>query len=281
MNVVAEDYLATILVILGCFAIYQQDLTSMRVLMDTNNKDCCERFVASFYSTIVPITNNTFVYDFNKLALKIHILAKKNFHFVSVSPCLYQPDNTCRICKSPDIEHYDERVICNKCGIVFSSRSAISWQDVGRIHTSPYYTYDRKSQFSEYLLNYQAKCKNVDYSVLQGLPEHIPNKSDFWYTLKSVCGHRIPIDHVHALYYKYTNISPPNLSRIENKLLTDFDLICKTKTTNFSNQIMTFSLLNKYGITTTYSDVLISQVSQKEFKNMGAVFKLLKWTFVS
>lgn len=236
-------------------------------------------FVSNGYTNI-----NTFefVKKFNDIILNCHIYAKLNNLFFPVSSLDYPNDSVCINCKAKKDKFIEGIHICEKCGLLSRIHGAVAWGDVCRIHSGPSYSYDRRLQFKEHLLQYEGKCgENVDFSILERFNKLTPpSKMAFYNILKTINKTKsLKLNHVHALYYKYTGISPPVLTAIEPNLLADFDKFIKLTggKITVSNQFLTYQFLNRYGYETSKDDVLL----EESFTNYGDllinIFNSLKW----
>jgi hypothetical protein len=173
---------------------------------------------------------------------------------------------------------------CDGCGQIKQIPNATAWADVSRVHALPIYSYDRKVQFKETILLYQGKCIKIDLSILKKIILS-PNmtKIEFFYALKNVTKVRTYFDHVHALYYHAFNKKPPNLTKIENKLLADFEKFTLEYSNTFkncsiSNSFLIYQFLNRYGIPTSKDDVLLmDSLDNLVYKQCQTVFIKLGW----
>ena len=251
-------------------------------------------FVASFFKLATATatacareTMECFVYEFNRLVLTIHILMKKLTHalvFVPTSPIAFSPTRACLNCTGCGFIESDGSVQCDECGLIIRNQIAVAWSDVSRVHAAPIYSYDKKVQFKECILQYQGRCNAIDYELLNCIA-HSPSmtKIDFLHALKAHTKQRSHIEQVHALYYHAVGKTPPNLTCIENNLLQDFDCFIhhysKSKSHNYiSNQYLLYQFLNRYGFVTSKADVLlVDYVDSIPDKQCQAIFQKLNW----
>jgi hypothetical protein len=176
----------------------------------------------------------------------------------------------------------DGHTQCNVCGLICRNTIAIAWADVSRVHAAPVYSYNKKLQFKECILQYQGKSSPIDLNLVKKLnAESIEmTKIEFMDLLKTISKNRSNLDQVHSLYYHIYKIQPPDLVSIENNLLKDFDkfnkLYSEIGSAHIPHQFLLFQFLNRYGYKTSASDVLLvdSMIPSPECLQ---VFKECNW----
>lgn len=171
---------------------------------------------------------------------------------------------TCPNGKNFDI--VDENIyICKDCG---TQREVLlhstSYKDIDRVNISTKYSYDRKVHFRDCINQYQGKQNStIDQKVYDALEDQferhhllIGDKD----TEKEIRFSKITKDHiamflkelsytkhyenVNLIHYNFTGIKPDDISRLEDKLLNDFDVLTETYDTLFKNKIERTNFIN-------------------------------------
>jgi hypothetical protein len=259
----AQKFIVVITALITCTS-FKHYILNAQKLIDKDVNVNKLNYSLNFFKQIKnePKNFDSFVYEFNSQIQDLHIAAKKENVFVPVSPLAFGNDKICINCKGKDYYECEGSMHCNLCGLIKRSHLAIAWSDVSRVHAAPIYTYDRKVQFKEWILQYQGKC-NTDYSLVNKIkcPLKKITKIEFLNLLKSITKQRTNLEQVHSLYYHIYKITPPDLSRIENNLLQDFvnfnKIYEKIGTVHIPHQFLLFQFLNRYGFKTTSDDVLL------------------------
>lgn len=224
---------------------------------------------------------------FNKCALDLHIALKKQGIFIDTSFCAPLPQTDCEVCGQDKIVTVEGEQFCDGCGLITRQETAASWADVTRVHLTPKYSYDRRVQFKDQVLQFQGKGK-VDRDLVKILREKFfgqkMTKTQFLTELKQITKQRCHFDQVHCLYYRIFNCIAPNFSEVENKILNDFDrysqafasLVQQDKTKTFSNnQLLLFQLLKRHGIKVSRDDLMVTGIVVDA--QMKKVFNALNW----
>lgn len=203
--------------------------------------------------------------------------------------------------------------ICMECG---SQQEKIehttSYKDVDRVNISTKYTYDRKVHFRDCINQYQGKQNcTIDPKIYDDLEDiferhHLleGNKS----TKKQIRFNKITKDHVLMflkelgyskhyenailIHYNITGKKPDDISYLEDKLLSDFDILVetydklfknKTSRVNFiSTQYVLYQLLQKYHHCCRKEDfVILKTMDRKSFHDSVCkeLFSTLGWSF--
>lgn len=244
-----------------------------------------DQFLANFFnfenkSNIS--SQNDFVYDFNSNVLKLHVAAKKINVFVPVSPLEFEQTKLCNC--GVDYIEFETWSQCSNCGCIERQHDAIAWADVSRVHSAPVYMNDRKIQFKEWLLQFQGKGRTVFELDKTKHFDKSMTKLEFLHQIKRFPpAQKFHTDQIHALYYAFKNIEPPNLTQVENRLLCDFDLFSSKysksscqKNFNGLNQFLLFQFLKRYKIAVSLDDVLLTDIQPD--RGCIEVFASLGWT---
>jgi len=274
----AQLFLNNLSGFIGANIIYRAFIDKSQDVLDSYWRTQNSLFLSAFFDNASPRQKGTktlyyFVMIFNALILALHIRAKiEESLFLPTSPISFPPKKTCISCHKDEFEDDGDSIMCLNCGFFSRQCYAASWNDITRVYIAPIYTYNRRAQFKEYILQYQGKCVKVDYSILDKLliPRNRPcSKKEFLDTLRSSIKDKFYIDHIHALYYKFFNITPPNISHATYTALIYFDqffnvynnISWKKRITNdkyVSNQFLLYQFLNNIGISTSLDDVLVN-----------------------
>ena len=276
----AQKYLGQVALVLFCLQIMAPRVELAYKMLNDHHYSHENSFVEGFFSKTEPSTNNDlFVAKFNSFMLDIHIDSKKESKFISVSPLGFSTTMNCTVCNTCNFTEVDDCTFCDSCGLLTRSPVAVAWADVTRIHASPNYSYDRKLQFKEFLLQFQGKCSLIDYSILDNMIGKYRSKLDFLHALKNIRKQRINIEQIHALYYRYNMLPCPDLSWCENMLLNDFDKFINaySSKTSVSNQTLVYQFLNRYGVKTSRDDVLLCETISNYDENFTKTFLKLGW----
>lgn len=258
-----------------------------QVLIDKQKSIVKQNFVNIFFNKEIKTKDHEdFVKEFNEEVLKLHIICKKNDLFVPLSPLGFEKTNKCFCCGESEFIDCDGSLQCKSCAMIIRNKGAIAWSDITRVHTAPVYTYDKKVQFKDFLLQYQGKCSSVDLRLLDNLSIYPKmTRIDFFQTLKSKTKVRATLDQVHLLYYKAFSLKAPDLTLVENLLLEDFDKfvkVCGNEPLLVSNQFLLYQFLNRYGYKTKKDDVLlVDTLDSLPDKACRKVFQKLKWEIFS
>lgn len=234
-----------------------------------------------------------FVITFNTLIMALHIKAKlEESRFLPTSPISFPPQKTCISCYRNEFEDDGDSLMCLNCGLFIRQCYAASWNDITRVYIAPIYTYNRRAQFKEYILQYQGRCIRIDYSILDKLlipRDKLCSKKEFLDILRTSIKDKLCIDHIHALYYRFFNKPPPNISHVTYELLVCFDkffaaynnILWQNRSINdkyVSNQFLLYQFLNNMGISTTLDDVLVNDnLSNSNQKFFNDIFGVLNW----
>lgn len=270
----AQQFLNNLYTLVGITSIYQIFFDKCQNLIDNYWKNEKVQFLNNFFKSRENIPQNIdhFVSMFNNLIMVLHIKIKKETgQFIPISKLNFQKKINCINCNNNNFEYNENMIMCNECGLVNRNLFAPSWNDVARVYIAPIYTYNRKNQFREYILQYQGKCLNINYSILDNLLIKKTNKItkyEFLNIVRTTLKDKLKIEHVHGLYYKFYNIEIQDLSIVENNLLNNFDQFFnqlhnsmwkneKIYEIFISNQFLLYQFLNLNNVPTTKDDVLL------------------------
>jgi len=248
------------------------------------------------------------VHNFVKIAQK--------YHKIDLKPVEKKHRMVCDDCPNrKDFIIEDNALICVECG---SQQDIIqhvtSYKDVDRVNIATKYTYDRKVHFRDCINQYQGKqnctIEQKVYTDLEDIFERhhllVGDKN----TKKEVRFSRITKEHVlmflreldyakhyenvNLIYYNMTCKKPDDISYLEDKLLTDFDLLVETYDKHFkhkvervnfiSTQYVLFQLLQRHKHPCKKEDfVILKTMDRKAFHDAlcKEIFQQLNWNFKS
>jgi len=248
-----------------------------------NHLDYFKKF---FTNTSVNYNENKIILELNKKILNLHIFLKEKI-FIPTSTLDFKKNLMCITC---DLELKNEGIIniCEGCGYTTRNQFTMAWSDVSRVHANPIYFYDRTNQFKSFLISFQGKNSNVDYSILKIFKnKNLMNKIQFFNYLKKYTNEKNDLENIHSLYYKFYNIKPPVLGDREINIISDFEYFTnfkfsniKYKDLNISNQFLAYQLLNKNNIKTLKDDVLLTEYFGKYSDSLfRKMMKELGWKY--
>lgn len=167
----------------------------------------------------------------------------------------------------------DTIYVCKECGEQQENfGTIISYKDIDRVNMSIKYSYDRKIHFRDCLNQYQGKQNsNIPKEVYNNLFEQyckhglIENKKNCKFMdldkkeRESLCS-KITKDHINMflkelgytkhyeninlLHYNMTGIKPDDIYYLEDKLLTDFDMLIEIYDKKFKNRTARSNFIN-------------------------------------
>lgn len=203
----------------------------------------------------------------------------------------------------------EDSYICSECGSQQELlQYSMSYKDSDRINITTKYTYDRKVHFRDCINQYQGKQNcTIDQKIYDDLEatfkaHHLLVESDS----KEVRFSRITKEHVLMflkelgyskhyenvilIHYNMTGKKPDDISHLEDKLLTDFDLLLKTYDKHFKNKVervnfistqyVLYQLLQRYKHPCKKEDfVILKTVDRKVFHDSVCekLFSILGW----
>jgi hypothetical protein len=203
--------------------------------------------------------------------------------------------------------------ICIDCGSQQEKiENTTSYKDVDRVNISTKYTYDRKIHFRDCINQYQGKQNcTIDQKVYDDLEDifhrhHLISgdnsvKKDIRYKkitkehvlmfLKEL-GYSKHYENANLIHYNLTGKKPDDISHLEDKLLSDFEILVETydklfkkkvSRVNFiSTQYVLYQLLQKYHHTCKKEDfVILKTMDRKSFHDSicRELFSNLGWSF--
>lgn len=297
----SQQYINSLNQLLGVSTIYGALIEKAQSVVDNYWKSRKNTFIASFFQQSGVNSEQDvsyFVCMFNILILRLHVMAKRDMGvFLPISPASF-PDKVknCRNCgadssTSSDAEscHYN---ICDGCGMISKRTFAASWNDIARVYIAPSYTYNRKGQFKECMLQYQGKCTGVNYSLVENLMaprEPRLTKIQFLKFLRSNLKEDFKSEHVHSLYYRFYSIQPPNFSNTENLILEKFDKVMRShseiaklsgvpSSNNIPNNFLLYQFLKQLGVRVDPDDLMVSETCKTLAAEAAApAFSQLGW----
>lgn len=158
----------------------------------------------------------------------------------------YEKKEICTSCLSKNLVYSENAQICLSCGMEsMTGANPLSYRDISRINILQKYTYERRSHFRDCINQFQGKqnCKIPD-TVYQQLEEqflkhnllHGDNTTPKEIRYAKVQKEHILLflkelrqdkhyENVNYIYSQLTGIRCPDISHIEEQLMTDFDTL--------------------------------------------------------
>ena len=222
---------------------------------------------------------------------------------------------SCNLCNSQNCIINDTYYVCKDCGnnLVTTNDQIISYKDISRISISYKYSYDRRSHFRESIRRFQGKqSTNIPSSVFhaiyselknyQLLPEDYDIKQNDTTVLENINREHIAIilkelnyskyyEDLTYIYHKITRKPIPNISHLEDVLMSDFDqllelydnLYSKFERKNFiNNSYVLYQLLRKNNLSCPKSYFSILKTNdRKQWHDeiCERLFHDLNWNF--
>ena len=207
----------------------------------------------------------------------------------------------------------DNHIVCSFCGMVISTTNdnLISFRDIERINIGSKYTYDRKTHFRECLKRFQGK-QNVNIpgklfeDVIQQIISYglIPKnyrefekkkvfenvKREHIQMILKDLGYSKYYEDIVYIYHKITDHEIPDITHLENNLMSDFDSLLemydstfKTNRKNFiNNQYVLYQLLRKYKYNCRKEDFQFLKTNDRKYYHdvvCQQLFEKLGWNF--
>ena len=274
------------------YPLLQNYIFSCKNLIDNFKKKRDYFFLENFFDSnekkIERKVCDQFVNDFNNIILQLHIIAKNNLKiFIPLSPLECEREQSCPYCFEKDFCINEFMSQCNNCGLNIRIPSAFLWGDVSRVHATPVYSYDKTNHFKECILHFQGK--NCTNQIVINIIIDKMTKIEFLSFLKKNYNIKNVNEQVHSLYYNTFNITPPDLTLIENNLIQDYSQFTKlitkdyekSKTKNLAtinNNFLLYQFLNRYGFKTSKDDVLLNDSNDTiPYRTCKKIFKMLNW----
>jgi hypothetical protein len=249
----------------------------------------------------------------NSIIQKYLEIAQK-YHKIRLKQTEKKFKMTCDSCPNKkDFIIEENAYICVECG---SQQEKIehttSYKDVDRVNISTKYTYDRKVHFRDCINQYQGKQNcTIDQKVYDDLEDifgrhHllVGDKT----TKKEIRFGKITKEHilmflkelayskhyenVTLIHYNLTGKKPDDISHLEDKLLSDFDILVETYDKLFKNKVsrvnfistqyVLYQLLQKYHHPCRKEDfVILKTMDRKSFHDFICrdLFTYLGWSF--
>lgn len=188
--------------------------------------------------------------------------------FFPVMTLPQKPDEGCLNCNSTVIFNNDTCTICRKCRyIVWKQVNNISYDDKERVNLNSRYKYVRELFFKEAIKKYQGQQRD-------DIPEHVRRYIDDFISTNDIkpsqlTKHRLWSilkdgnyskynEYINKIYYEMVNKPPPDISKYENELLSDFRLqddvyneidpeVREYRDNALNSFYILFKLLEKYG----------------------------------
>jgi hypothetical protein len=263
----------------------------------------------------------------NELILEFLNIAKK--YIPIIIPSFEEKINNKCECGSVEFDILSDASVCNQCG---KSSTLISsetqFKDADRINMNQKYKYGMKVHFKDTLNQFQGKqnkyidkkvytylekefkshglvneevklnindCKNQqDYNNKLRHLKYSKITKDYLKMFLSEIGYNKNYEDINLLHYYYTGIPPHDLSKYENDLLEDFDLVemaykklpaeyC-SRLNFLNNQYILFQLLRRRGYKIPISEFSIIKTIDKKIEHdeiYEQICLILEWGFVS
>jgi hypothetical protein len=221
----------------------------------------------------------------------------------------------CQFCQNKkDFVIDDSTYICVSCGAQQDIVPGASYRDSDRVSSSSKYTYDRKVHFRDCINQYQGKQNcTVEEKVYTDLTDILDKhhllqgdsktsrairyakvtKDHISMFLKEL-GYSKHYENVTLIHYVLTGKKPDDISHLEDKLLSDFDLLVDTYDKLFKNrvervnfistQFVLYQLLLKHKHPCRKEDfVILKTMDRKNFHNSvcSELFSHLGWNYIS
>jgi hypothetical protein len=175
-----------------------------------------------------------------------------------------QSISICKLCLSTNIIIDESEYVCKECGnsLEKSNEQLISYKDISRISISSKYAYDRRSHFRDCIKRFQGKqtvnipnnvfisiydeLKNYslipsEYNIKENNPEifqHI-NREHILIILKELNLSKY-YEHLTYIYHKVTQKDIPNITNLEEILMSDFDKLLELYDNSYSSERKNF-----------------------------------------
>jgi hypothetical protein len=262
----------------------------------------------------------------NELILEFLNIAKK--YIPIVIPTFEEKINNKCECGSTEFDTQNDESNCKQCGIsttLISSQT--QFKDSDRINMDQKYKYGMKVHFKDTLNQFQGKQnKYIDKKVYQYLEKEFKthglvneeiklnlsdckNQQDYNNKLRylkyskitkeylkmflSEIGYNKNYEDVTLLHYHYTGIRPHDLSKYENDLLDDFDLVeeaykklpieYNTRLNFLNNQYILFQLLRRRKYKCSINDFSLIKTIDKKIEHdeiYEQICLILEWQFI-
>lgn len=219
----------------------------------------------------------------------------------------------CENCGGKDFTDENALYICVDCGVhQHMAQFSSSYKDVDRVNITSKYTYDRKVHFRDCINQYQGKQNcTIDNKIYESLETTFKNygllvesddrlvkfgnitKKHVLMFLKEL-GFAKHYENVNLIYYTISGKKPDDISHLEEKLLSDFDLLVETYDKNFkkdvdrvnfiSTQFVLYQLLRKYKHPCKKEDfVILKTMDRQSFHDdiCSQLFSMLGWSYNS
>lgn len=214
-----------------------------------------------------------------------------------------------------DFEMYDNQSVCKECGTVLDQfqNNVLSFKDIERVNISSKYTYDRRTHFRDCFYQFQGK-QNV--TIPPSLYEEITHQllahgiipTNYQDLPKEMAFERVEKEHINIflkdskfvkhyedavlIYHTLTGKPVPDLSYLEEDLMTDFDVLVdrydkkykhNTDRKNFINtQYVLFQLLRRHKYPCQKEDFNILKTIDRKYYHdeiCSELFAELGWNF--
>lgn len=250
---------------------------------------------------------------------KVEIVRKyldiaQKYYNVEIKPVERKFKISCELCANKqDFATEENAYICLECGAQQEIlQHTTSYKDVDRVNISTKYTYDRKVHFRDCINQYQGKQNcSIDQKVYDQL-EDIFDRHHLLLGDKSVKREvrfaKITKEHilmflkeldfpkhyenVTLIHYNMTGKKPDDISYLEDKLLSDFDILVETYDKNFKNKVdrvnfistqyVLYQLLQRHKHPCRKEDfVILKTMDRKDFHDSVCreLFGILGWNF--
>uniref|UniRef100_A0A6C0K0W1 Uncharacterized protein n=1 Tax=viral metagenome TaxID=1070528 RepID=A0A6C0K0W1_9ZZZZ len=223
----------------------------------------------------------------------------------------------CQVCNS-DFSHFiihDNHFVCETCGCVSTTtHSSVSYKDIDRVNISSKYTYDRRTHFRDTINQFQGKqnasiSKIVYEQLIQQFVSHGIVPEDYSSLTRDEAFDKVTKEHillflreikqskhyedVVLIHHQMTGKPAPDISYLENVLLSDFDILVETYDKKFKNserknfintQYVLFQLLRRHRYPCKKEDFnMLKTVDRKYFHDTicSELFAEIGWSFTA
>lgn len=222
---------------------------------------------------------------------------------------------TCENCgNKSNFDMSENSKICMDCGLQYEQvEYTASYKDIHRVNVTAKYTYDRKVHFRDCINQYQGKQNcTIEQKVYDMLEDALERhhlllgdkttkreirfskitKEHILMFLKEL-GFSKHYENVVLIHYTLTGIKPDDIGHLEDKLMTDFDLLIETYDKKFKNKVdrvnfistqyVLYQLLLRHKHPCKKEDfVILKTVERKSFHDniCKEIFSSLNWNHV-
>jgi ribosomal protein L37AE/L43A len=199
--------------------------------------------------------------------IKKYVAVAQKYHKIVLLQKETKPKIECEECgNNTNFEIFEDTIyICEECGTQKEVYlHTLSYKDIDRVNISTRYSYDRKVHFRDCINQYQGKQNStIDQKIYDELEKQFEShhllvgdkhterkrrfskitKEHIMMFLKDL-GLTKHYENVNLIHYNFTGIKPDDISHLEDRLLTDFDILTETYDRLFKNKINRTNFIN-------------------------------------